>query len=170
MKTTALLLAFGLLCTGATPAHRDNRGRPSAHSDGYQPDAGTLGRLHEGEEMTVYFSSFGCFSRSGKKLVFTRTGDAVRLTVFDGLVSYGKDGMHPSLEQGKLLKEKTMSDADMAIVAAFEKEMTKRRDGGCTTSETYTMVSGYKTISVTDASCQWFGMNQLMSDLFGKVF
>ena len=130
---------------------------------------GTLRRLQRDENLTIYFSSFGCFSHYGKKLVFTHTADGIELKVFDGQATYLQQGQAPSMEQGKLLNGKVLTDADLQKFAEFEKELSRRRDGGCTTSETYTMVSNYGTLSVTDASCRWFGMNQLMTDLFGKI-
>ena len=154
MKAFCVILL--LVLTSATP-------RPGRQA------AGTLGKLKKGENVTIYFSSYGCFSQTGRKMVLVNTGDGLRVSLYDGKVSYPTGGGRPSLEEGQLLKERIISAREIGIFNVFEKEVARRRGNGCTTRETYTFVSDYSTFSVTDGSCSWFGFNQLTQDLFGEV-
>ena len=157
------LISFAGLCqagsagqSGETPASRPT-----------QP-GGSLGKLKENESITVYFSSFGCFSQTGRKLVLTRSSEGVRAVLYNGRITY-PSGSIPTIEQGKQVAEKLLDADDELEFAAFETELSRRRDGGCTTIENYTMVSNYGSLSVSDGSCNWFGFTKLSQDLFGTV-
>ncbi|MET0635787.1 MAG: hypothetical protein ABWZ25_07145 [Chitinophagaceae bacterium] len=153
MKTFAFIVALGLV-SFSNPSVQEIR----------RDDQGALTALGVREELTLNFSSYGCFSQTVRKLVFVNTGKGIRATLYDcGTV--GVTGS--SLPTEKIIAVKIINRRDKLFFSRFEKGLKEEREGGCTTQETYTLESKKGKFTVTDASCSWFGFNQLVSDIFG---
>jgi len=67
-----------------------------------------------------------------------------------------------------LLKAKKLSDKDVLAFIAFENELRKARNAGCTTQDYYSVRSKYWSCQVQDGSCSWGGFYTLKVSLFGE--
>ncbi len=73
--------------------------------------------------------------------------------------------------EGKKIRTRSLSASQRAYLAAFEQELRLRANiwGGCTTSDTYTLILNGTTNRVfMDDSCLWSGYSELKKKIFKK--
>ncbi|RYY53310.1 MAG: hypothetical protein EOO09_18460 [Chitinophagaceae bacterium] len=183
MKTTLIMMAIALLNLYKTAGKQETlfagigretfvaagnsvqpRLRTAADTGTYRPSPAALKNAQDGQQVELSFSSFGCFNQYARKLVFRNTPEGVTVALYNTRPS----GIGQSPE-GELLVTRLMTATDWDAWQEFEAGLYTVRHGGCTTMERYVLSDSGGSSTVTDASCEWFGFNKLMTGLFGKT-
>lgn len=105
-----------------------------------------IDRIQPGRAYTVFFSTMGCFHSYTDTMTFLRT-DSNYVAKFEG-------------------KSKILDSTDLVAVRHFELELNHVNNGGCTTTESYSIVYGGRTLKkAEDGSCDWWGWRYLLLSL-----
>jgi hypothetical protein len=118
----------------------------------------SLSALQNKDSIKIIFSSSGCFNQDRESLIVTR-----------------QDNLFIAKLNIKTFKEKTTKSLTLNQTAIdafkrFENEIREVKDSyGCTTVDTYTMISKSWTIKRVDGGCAWDGFYFLKKAFFGKT-
>lgn len=125
----------------------------------------SLEKLNENDSITIDFSSFGCFHRSGEKIVITRRNN------------YYEAKIYPTISRIFLNEEQKdagteiiiLSDKQIRDLKEFENGLNRiKGDGGCTTTDRYVVTTKWGIKKVDDSRCQWNGFWYLKRSLTNK--
>jgi len=101
---------------------------------------------------TLSFSSIGCFHQEK---------ESIELTHKKGKVF----AIHKVNEKKKNKIKLTQTKIKSLIVFEKKLKLMNRPDGGCTTSDYYTIKSEIENYEITDSSCLWSGFHYLKKNL-----
>ncbi len=104
------------------------------------------------KEWSLDYATMGCFHWGEEQLkVFYKKGEAYLLHRI----------------KGKEKKKYLLSDSMLETLIHFEKKLIviKNISRGCTTVDSYNLVSEYGTYKLTDDSCGWWGFKSLKKEL-----
>ncbi|MES2555041.1 MAG: hypothetical protein V4604_02770 [Bacteroidota bacterium] len=107
-----------------------------------------IDELEVGESYRINYESQGCFHSDSETISIGR---------IDGhyLVSWGDTS-------------KILSQTEHDLIRQFEIEMNYMKGGGCTTTDTYTVLYKEKQKEIHDRTCEWNGWDFLTKQLFGE--
>lgn len=128
----------------------------------------TLGMLHDKDTIIIDFSSLGCFHSEAKKLTITKECEDLVARLYKSSWSLTKDSMR--LRELRLINTIRLTDKHIRDFIRFENELNYVEDGGCTTTDWYTVKSKYLNIERTDGGCRWNGFYVLCRSLFGSNY
>ncbi|HVU58916.1 MAG TPA: hypothetical protein VHD83_27835 [Puia sp.] len=164
MRQTILFLLLSLSSFSQT--------KTRAH---HPSSAGMLQQLQDGEQLTIEFTSSGCFHYYGYKLTITRTGGHWETNIYasqKGMLNGGH--FYYMFDDGYwFLQSTTLDAADLKKFTKFEKYLLEIKEPNpwifCTTTQHYIVRSNYAAFEATDGDCQWEGFNYLTTSWFGQI-
>lgn len=109
----------------------------------YQP---VLDRMKSGQKYSIYFESLGCFHSIADTLTISRV-ESNYVAKYEGT-------------------ERGVDSAGIEALRHFEFELNHVKNGGCTTTEAYSVDYAGRVVSkAKDGSCNWWGFRFLLRDL-----
>jgi len=99
--------------------------------------------LQDGESYAIEITSMGCFG--GTKLMVTLSKE------IDTITAQFQDST------------KELTETDILVFIAFEKQLRNLKMGRCTTVDTYVLRSGSETFQTSDGTCNWHGYRQILN-------
>lgn len=127
--------------------------------------------LAEGESLSVLVNTSNCFTNFNRLVLITKENGT--------LVSryYMNPSMGPqpymartpsNTENGELISTHLMNEANIDFFKNFLLSLSKAKDIGCSTTETYYLKSRSYNLQKMDGSCQWSGFGLLTKELFNQ--
>lgn len=127
--------------------------------------------LDEGESLSVLVNTNNCFGNTNRLVLFTKENGKLVSRYFLNPSMNPQSFMSrvaSSVDNGELVSTHLMSEDNISFFMKFLLSLTKAKDIGCSTSETYYLKSRAYNLQKTDGSCQWFGFGLLTKELFNQ--
>lgn len=130
----------------------------------------TLATFVNGDSLVIRFASRGCFHWENKKIVITREKDTYIARIYypSSYQEKRKKKTVTLYNDGAVLSQVTLTKENLQDFIRFENELNYAKDGGCTTTSTYTL-TGKINVNKTDGSCKWNGFDYLEKALFKEL-
>ncbi len=134
---------------------------------------GLLEVLEDDEWLELRLDRIGCTVLQVEKIVIRKKkGEYIakryKLTREDKIddVKHTHERLY---EEGSLLQQVSMSPKQVADFNRFENELQMITEGGCTTTDHYTLTTVFypNNVDRKDATCSWYGYDFLLESLFG---
>ena len=122
----------------------------------------TLVKLKNKEVITINFESHGCFHSHYEKLIISKEKNNFIAKLYK-VVSNKNENIKVVLLNTVVMNQKNIED-----FTRFENELNFAKDGGCTTIDSYSVISKYLNVKKNDGSCNWDGFYFLKQSLFEK--
>ncbi|MDI9873849.1 hypothetical protein [Flectobacillus rivi] len=127
--------------------------------------------LAEGESFSVLVNTSNCFTNFNRLVLITKENGT--------LVSryYMNPSMSPqpfmarapsTINNGELISTHIMNEANIDFFKNFLLSLSRAKDVGCSTTETYYLKSRAYNLQKLDGSCQWSGFGLLIKELFNQ--
>lgn len=118
-----------------------------------------IDQLQNNESYKIIMTSHGCFHSNSDTLTISKKDNSYQITYKKAIPEEFKN-INPGL-----LKTQTVNNKDLEAIRHFETELNYMTDGGCTTTDRYTI--NYKSESkFIDGNCSWNGGHYLKQQLF----
>lgn len=141
-----------------------------------QTQTGPLQQLQNGEQLSIEFSSLGCFHRYTYKLVITRKGPQWEVSAYSSQENILQGGhFYYMFDDGYwFLQSRILNVSDLQKLTPFIEHLKKikkpdNRWFSCTTIDNYIVRSKYLSFEATDGECQWNGFDHLIASWFGHL-
>lgn len=101
--------------------------------------------LQNGESYSIEITSVGCFGGTRQTITLSKVFDTIRARWQENY--------------------KELTENDVSVFIAFEKQLRKLKMGGCSTVDTYILRYGNETFQTSDGTCSWNGYRQILNIL-----
>lgn len=124
----------------------------------------TLATLAQNDSLVIRYTSIGCFSGDNKKLVITKDQDQFVARLYNATSHQEKIKKKyvRKYRDGDLLTKVTLTEENRKDFIRFENELNAIKDDGCTTTDSYEIISKEGSIEKVDGSCNWRGFIYLL--------
>lgn len=129
----------------------------------------TLAKFQENDSLVINFASFGCFHSLKNNIIITKRDGVFHADSYaeNNPPVYKKRGYSKiTYRIADLVKSVVMNKEQLQAFLAFENELNYIRDGGCTTVDSYSIISKYLNVNKNDGTCRWDGFHHLYKSLF----
>jgi hypothetical protein len=128
----------------------------------------TLKKLQDKDTISISLHSQGCFGGDKMRIVITKKMDEFTATLFYTETDYVvKSKKTYSRKERSASKSIVLTEKNIKDFIRFENELNFVRDGGCTTTDEYSIKSKYLNVQKTDGNCSWDGFYILRKSFFG---
>jgi hypothetical protein len=128
----------------------------------------TLKKLKDNDTISIAFHSKGCFGGENLRIVITKKMDEFIATLFYTETDYVvKSKKTYSRKERSASKSIVLTEKNIKDFVRFENELNFAKDGGCTTTDEYSIKGKYLSIQKTDGNCNWDGFYILRKSFFG---
>jgi hypothetical protein len=128
----------------------------------------TLNKLQNKDTISIGFHSQGCFGGDNVRILITKRIDEFIATLFYTETEYVvKNKKTYSRKERPASKSIVLTEKNIKDFTRFENELNFAKDGGCTTTDEYSIKGKYLNVQKTDGNCSWDGFYNLRKSFFG---
>lgn len=127
--------------------------------------------LAEGESLSVLVNTSNCFTNFNRLVLITKENGTLvsRYYMNPSMSSQPFIARTPSnIENGELISTHLMNEANINFFKNFLLSLSRAKDVGCSTTETYYLKYRAYNLQKLDGSCQWSGFGLLIKELFNQ--
>jgi hypothetical protein len=128
----------------------------------------TLKKLQNKDTISIRFHSQGCFGGDNVRIVITKKIAEFIATLFYTETEYVvKNKKTYNRKERPASKSIILTEKNIKDFVRFENELNFAKDGGCTTTDEYSIKGKYLNVQKIDGNCSWDGFYNLRKSFFG---